>query len=95
MMNQMRSPRPLWLMRRLPPISRYGYGMLTDGGRRSSNGEMGMGVAMIVAGLALRRRRRPRRLLHSTQLGVGESLAIRVVENGEVVSETVVPGPVA
>jgi MYXO-CTERM domain-containing protein len=82
-------------MRRLPPISRYGYGMLVDGGKRSSNGEMGVGLAMFVAGLAMRRRRRPRQLLYSTGLGVGESLSIRVIENGDVVAETVVPGPVA
>jgi hypothetical protein len=56
---------------------------------------MGTGLAVIVAGMALQRRRRPRQRLYSTELGVGESLAIRVVENGEVVSETVVPGPVA
>jgi MYXO-CTERM domain-containing protein len=92
---QMRSARPLWLMRRFPPISRYGYGMLIDGRKRNSNTQMGAGLAMIVAGLALQRRRRPRSLLYSTELGVGESLAIRVVKNGEVVSETVVPGPVA
>jgi MYXO-CTERM domain-containing protein len=82
-------------MRRLPPISRYGYGMLIDGGKRSNNGEMGMGLAMIVAGLALRRRRRPRQPLYRTELEVGESLAIRIIENGEVVGETVVPGSVA
>jgi MYXO-CTERM domain-containing protein len=82
-------------MRRLPPISRYGYGMLIDGAKRSNNGEMGMGLGMIVAGLALRRRRRPRQLLYRTELGVGESLAIRIIENGEVVGETVVPGSVA
>lgn len=92
---QMRSARPQWLMRRLPPISRFGYSLFIDGGNRSNNTQMGTGLAMIVAGLALRRRRRPRRRLYSTELGVGESLAIRVVDNGEVVSETVVSGPVA
>ena len=66
--------------------------MLIDGGRRSSNGEMGMGLAMIVAGLALRRRRRPRQLLYRTELEVGESLAIRIIENEEVVGETLFRG---
>jgi hypothetical protein len=95
MTSQTRPARPLWLTRRLPLISRYGYDMLIDGGRRSSNGEMGMGLAMIVAGLALKKRRRPRRLLYRTELGAGESLAIRIIENSEVVGETVVPGSVA
>lgn len=95
MTNQLGSPRPQWLVRRLHPVSRYGYGMLVDGGKRSNNGEMGIGLAMIVAGMALKRRSRPPQRLYRTELGVGESVAIRVVENGEVVSETVVPGPEA
>ena len=92
MTSQMRSPRPLWLMRRFPPMSRYGYRMFIDGRKRSNNTQMGTGLAVIVAGMALQRRRRPRQRLYSTELGVGESLAIRVVDNGEVVSETVVQG---
>jgi len=93
MTTQMGSPRPRWLVRRLHPVSRYGYSMLVDGGKRSSNSEMGMGLAIIVAGMALRRRNRPPQRLYRTELGVGESLAIHVVENGEVVSETAIPGP--
>lgn len=86
-----RSP---WWAKRLHPVGRYGASMLVDGVKQGSNGRTGTGLAMIAAGWALKRRQRPPQRIYRAELGVGESMAVRVVDNGEVVSETVVPGPV-
>ena len=93
MTSQIRSSGTGWLARRFHPVTRRGYTLMVDGGKRGSNAELGAGIAMVVAGFALQRRQRPPRLLYRTTLDPGEGIAIRLLDNGEVISETVVPGP--
>lgn len=94
MIRQNRSPGAGWLARRFHPVTRRGYTLMVDGGKRGNNAELGAGIAMVIAGIVLQRKQRPPRLLYRAGLGIDEAIAIRVVENGQVISETVVPGTI-
>lgn len=71
-------------------LRRSGISLFIDGGKRGDNGRMVAGLAIVVADFALKRNRRPPRRIYRTDVRAGKSIAIRVVDNGEVVSETVV-----
>lgn len=86
----LRSAVQRWRVTRIHPLTRSGYDMVLDGVNRGSNGRTGVGLAMIAAGWMLKRRQRPAERIYQAELDVGEAIAIRVVREGEVVSETVV-----
>ena len=71
-------------------LRRSGISLLIDGGKRGDNGRMVAGLVIVVADFALKRKRRPPSRIYRTDVRAGQSIAIRVVDNGEVVSETVV-----
>jgi hypothetical protein len=85
-----RSAVTRWRAGLLHPVTRYGFDMLREGGRRRSGGRMGTGLAMIAAGVTLGRIRPAPQRIYRAGLEVDESIGIRVVRSGEVVGETVV-----
>jgi len=79
-----------WWDRRFHPMARVGLYRAVQGWRRGRSPEMAFGLGMLLVGMS---RRGARRRLYVTDLVAGENVGIRVIERGEVVSETVIPAP--
>ncbi len=87
-----RSAVARWRAGLLHPTTRLGFDLLRDGGRRGSGFRVGSGLVLMATGAVTGVLNPPRRRIYQADLAVGESVGIRVVQNGEVVSETVVVG---
>lgn len=79
-----------WWDNRFHPMARVGFDRIVEGWRRGKNPEMALGLGMLLFGMS---RQRPRRRVYATDLVAGESIGIRVLQRGEVVSEMEIPGP--
>ena len=85
-----RSVARRWRVGAFHPLTRYGYNLVVYGGKRGDNLRIGTGLALMAAGWALKRRGRPLVRIYGADLDVGESMTVRVVQDGDVISETVV-----
>jgi hypothetical protein len=81
--------------RRFHPLARYGYGLTREGIRRGDTPQVWTGLIFVVAGLAIRRRAmRPfrRTMLYKAELAPGETVTIKVLQDGEEIEVVDVTG---
>jgi hypothetical protein len=81
-----------WWANRFHPWVQVGFHTMVDGSRRGDTKRVALGFAQLIAGIS-RRRGRPRRLIYSTEIEAGQSIGIRVIQRGAVVSELEIPTP--
>ena len=81
-----------WWTNRFHPWAQAGFDAMVDGSRRGDTKRVALGFAQLIAGIS-RRRGRPRRLIYSTEIEAGQSIGIRVIQRGAVVSELEIPTP--
>ena len=81
-----------WWAKRFHPWVQVGFHTMVDGSRRGDTKRVALGFAQLIAGIS-RRRGRPRRLIYSAEMEAGQSIGIRVIQRGAVVSELEIPTP--
>lgn len=79
-----------WWANRFHPWAKVGFDTMVDGSRRGDTKRVALGFAQLIAGIS-RGRRRPRRLIYSTEIEAGQSIGIRVIRRGAVVGELEIP----
>ena len=77
-----------WWDNRFHPMAHIGFDRLVLGLREGRSQEMAIGLGMLVVGM---NRQRPRRRLYAREIVAGDSVRIRVVERGQVVSDVEIP----
>ena len=81
-----------WWAKRFHPWAHIGFDIMVRGSRRGDNRRAALGLGLLLVGTA-RGRKSPRRLIYSAEIEDGQSIGIRVIQRGAVVSELEIPTP--